>query len=417
MPFRINIYKLLPFAILSLVFQGITSCKKPDPSTDPPASQHLMTIRFTSDFINPKLGAIVFVSDMTGKTLADTMVIGNPLVALSSKAGFHSTFQVTIAKWEPDMHNFLVTIDTYLYVAPGEWTVCGNRPVAAGEAGYELINAPASGGPVLVSGPAYANLTFATAGKLNVYHYPDQLYIKVGTATGGRYKWIPGIAPGASIQCDLTTMNDALQKTIVFSVPAQFFTSKIYGLHDTAAIPQMPVMTDTQFGEGTIASETMLCIPAESFPGYILSAEFIREWGSPVTYLYEKTGQIPDSIPMCNGTVEAKESAGGAVRFSTAGDFTETMAEWRFLDTTNLAFVWKVHGPDTLTSIRLPQIPPSLAAMFPALSHGSLQLMYFELSRFPGLNDYWELLGARFGNESPGRGYRLEKCTVRTELR
>ena len=414
----LNLYKypgnFLLLIILALLFGTACKKKKDDPST--PDKQTLMTINFQGDFINPKLKAIVFVSDMAGIPLADTTITGNPSVVLYAKTVATPPYQVTIVKWEPDMHNFLVTMMTYQYVMPGEWTIHGKRRVSAGDVAISLKNIPPHTGPILYSGSGHSNHTFATSGTFPLYKSPDELYIRINTASGPMFKWTYGLSVGANIDVDLSSMDKAEKNTITLPFMAQDFNARVYGYHDTDYTSALPVMTDEVLGNGTSVDKVVVSYPADDFISFQTRLEMIESWTSLLTYSYTRDGTIPESFVKTGAEITDIQTTGNKVGFKTTGSFTVTAATWTFLDAGNLAFEWTVYGPDTISSVTLPALPGALTNMFPTLSLDSLHLKHIELTDHQDISSYPAYLHAIFNPASPGRGSHLQASGVKIRL-
>ncbi|MEI6433755.1 MAG: hypothetical protein WCP32_02845 [Bacteroidota bacterium] len=390
----------------------VCSCKKKDNSTDP-GKQWLMTVNFKDDYINPKLKAIVFVSDANGNPLADTMVAGNTNVLLYSEKTATPPFQVTIVKWEPDMHNFLVTISTYQNVTPSEWTLQGRRLVSTGEATINLQNVPNHSGPILYSNSGYSNLTFATAGnKHPIYQLPDDLYIKLSSPSGSLYKWTNGIIPGETYDVDLSDMKTAEPHTITFPVATQDFHVKVYGYRDTSYL-SLPIAADELIGNGDKVDNVTVSVPPATFSRFRTYIELIESWASPLTYTCSQNDAIPDSFIKLNAAINNINIQGSKTDFNSVGDFTVTSAVWYFHDTENLAFEWTVFGPDTLTTISLPILPPAMKSMFPTLALDSLTFYQFEIINYPKFDSYNAYLENIFNPATSGLADRLNSSSIR----
>jgi len=409
---KFKFHSHFPYVIALLMLISI-SCKKKQDDTPVPDKLVLMTINFTNDFINPKLGAIVFVSDAAGNSLADTSVTGNPRVVLSTSKTTTPPYQVTIATWDPDMHNFLVTINTYTYVLPAEWTIRGNRLVSTGDASYSLTNIPQHSDLILYSSSGYSNLTFAATGSLPVYKSPDSLYIKLNGAAGPMYRWKSGLVAGASLEIDLANMQAAEIHTISLPVTAQDYMARVSGYNDTSDYSALMVTTDEVLGDGTAKDKLAVSYPPSTFAKFHTYLELLENWDSASTYTYSKFGTIPDEFVKTDAVVSGIHPSAGTVRFSASGSYTETKATWHYQDADHLVFAWTVHGPDTVTSMTLPALSKSMAAMFPTLSLDSVQLIQMEQTWYPAAASYRTYLDILFDPLHPGKGSYLEASSVR----
>ncbi|MDP1622268.1 MAG: hypothetical protein Q8M08_08005 [Bacteroidales bacterium] len=409
---RIRLYLVIACSVII----SLISCKK---SVEEPAQnkQWLMTINFTDDFINPKLKAIIFISDRNGNTLIDTLISGNPRLVLHTVKNVLPPFQVTVVKWEPDMHNFLVTINTYREVMPAEWTIKGTRLVSTGEAIVNLQNVPAHSGPILYSNLGHSNLTFSTTGSNHpVYKIPDDLYVRLNTASGPLFKWRYGLESGGVYNVDLTDMESAVTHTIHFPLPAQDFHVKVFGYRNTSEPNSLPLVTDELLGDGTKADSVRVSYPPSVFNSFRTSIEMIESWTSSSRFAYTVSGQIPDSFVKINATVSDIRDDGKSATFKTSGLYSVTTAKWKYQDLENLAFDWTVLGPDTLTTITLPSLPSTMKMMFPTLSTDSLRLYQVELIHYPVLTSWPEYLQIEFNPADPGKKSYLESSAVRTQF-
>ena len=407
--------QIIKINLLLLILAGISlgACRKKEEET-PQMKTWLMTLDFKDDYINPKLGAIVFVSDAAGKSLADTLVAGNSRFGLSTARTVSPPFQVTIVTWEPDMHNFRVTVRTFKYVFPAQWTLRGHRLVSTDNATVNLLNVPVHSGPVLYANSGYSNLTFATSGtSLPVYRTPDTLLVGIKTTAGPLYARYPGILPGGTFDVDLAGMTSAAEHTISLPFMAQDFHVKIYGYHDTGSAGDLAIATDEQIGNGDKTGAVSVSYPPATFNSFLTSFEAIDSWTSPSSYLYRKYGAIPDSFVKLDATTEVTLIDRSRTTFRSTGNFTSTSATWNFHDADKLEFDWTVEGPDSITYIALPELPPSMKMMFPTLSLDSMQLFQFELTRYPAFSSYHNYLEKVYGQEVPGGREKLEAISVR----
>jgi hypothetical protein len=305
---------------------------------------------------------------------------------------------------------------TYQYVMSGEWTIRGPRRVSAGDVAISLKNIPPHTGPILYSGSGHSNHTFATSGTFPLYKSPDELYVRINTASGPLFKWTFGLAPGASLDVDLSSMDEAEKNTITFPFMAQDFNARVYGYHDTDYTTALPVMTDEVLGDGTSVDKVVVSYPVDDFISFQTRIEMIESWTSLLTYFYTRDGAIPESFDKTGAMVTDIQTTGSKVGFKTTGSFTVTSATWTFLDAANLAFKWTICGPDTISSISLPELPGAMTTMFPTLSADSLRLRNIELTAFPGVPTYPAYIKAIFNPASPGRGNHLEASGVKIRL-
>jgi hypothetical protein len=245
-----------------------------------------------------------------------------------------------------------------------------------------------------------------------VFTSPDDLYIMLKTATGPFFKWEKGILAGESYNIDLTAMESAATKVIAFPGLVQDYHVKISGYKDPGDLLNLPIATDELIGDGTKTGEVSVSYPPAVFENFRTDMQMIESWNSPYSYLYSKFGPVPESFVKLDATVNLVSTASGYAHFQSIGTFTLSAASWNFTDAQNLAFDWTVYGPDTLTTITLPELPPSMQRMFPTLAPDSLRLTRFEPVRYPDFSTYSLFLEKLFNPEGPLDKNKLESSSV-----
>lgn len=404
------------FLLLLMVLAILLSACRKETQPYVPVKTTLMTLTFTGNYIHPQLKAIVFVSDRSGKTLADTMIAGNPTVSLTTTQTATPPFQVTVATWEPDMHNFSVTINTYTGIYPGTWVLRGHRPEPKGDVSVTLTDIPAHNGPILYAAAEFRNLTFQSSGIIPLFQQSSPLYIGLKTSGGPLYLWKESLSAGEATTVSLSNSLPALTSVIAIPFSAQDFTLTVDGYADTLASDGYPVTTDFQLGDGTAVNALTASYPPGRFQGFLTRIRAIESWASPVTYNYSSFGVIAPSFVRGDAAVTGINSRTGSVHFDHSGTYTLMQARWNFHDAAKLAFDWTMNGPDSTSTFVLPEISPVMREMFPTLAHDSLALYAFQQTRYPGLASYYEYLGRLFDPVKPGLPERLETVAVITSV-
>lgn len=391
-------------------------CKKGDETPPAPAPTPLMTLQFTHDFVNPKLGAIAFISTMEGTLLADTGFTGNSTIVLYPKPGVTvpSRFMVTVATWEPDMHNFTISLRSWMYIAPSTWQFMGDRRDTIGSCKVTLNNLPPHTGPVLFANAGYSNSTFTTDNRTNlIYLQPDDLYIKANTSNGPFYQWQRTIAPGGNYTVDMAMAVPAETQTIALPGSAVYHEAALSGYRHYLSQSAPPTKTDEIFGDGNPASAVVVSYPPQTYTAFATDLLYIDDWNSGLSWRYHMYGAIPEAFRKTDATVvvaSPRQPAG--LTLSTTGTFTATVATWRFQSTINQTFRWTVTGPDTVTRIDLPVLPPSILQMFPVLRLDSLSYYQTELFHFADATSYETLLNQLYNAENPLPINSMEYSTV-----
>lgn len=412
--------RLLSYIIFIVFSAGLivsAGCKKNE-TVLPPVVTPLMTLDFTDNYVNPKLGAIAFISDMEGNLLADTSFTGNRNIVLYPMAGKQAPgkFMVTIATWEPDMHNFTVTMHSWMYISPSEWRLKGNRHESTGQISVTLSNVPAHNGPVLFANQGFSNLTFNTTARVNsLYAATDDLYIRLHTAAGTRYTWQHDVVPGESYTVDMNGATDAASETITFPGMAAYYETYLYGYKTTDYENTFSTQADEALGDGTAAGSVTVSYPPDVYAGFHTDMKYIEDWSSNSMWQYHVNGVIPGAFKKIEASVVSTTQASQPPRLSLSsnGVFTLANATWQFSAKNNQNFTWTISGPDSVTLMALPKLPPSMAKMFPVLALDSLTYSNVELASYFSYPSYPTFVSACFNPTHPLMPANMEAASVR----
>ena len=395
-----NFISFLLFMSAAIVLSG--GCKKKDTETYPEAKTLLMTINFTDNYINPKLGAVVFASDSLGSVIADTLIKGNGKFYIFAKPGIKipNRFMLTIATWEPSMHNFEISLTTYTQVATSEWTLRGHRPDTLGHFTVNLANVPPSA-LIIYANAGYANLTTIFNDVKNLcYRDPDDLYIKTDDGNGQKYIWMSGIHPGETYNIDMSSAQTPAYRTIGLS--GKYYEARIWGYKDTDYENSLPVMTNYSLGNVPVNNELKVAVLPEYFPGYRTELKLIESWTSGASYTCRVNGDIPAAFQKIDATVQSlTDYPSGKIHIQATGDFTTTNATWQFYGHNNQFFTWKMVGNNTIAEFQLPRLSPSMLQTFPTLSLDSLYFYNAEPTKFPGIASYDAFVNLVFNPANP----------------
>ena len=387
-------------------------CRK-DVETFPEAKTVLMTINFTANYINPKLGAIIFASDSLGNVIADTAFKGNGKLLLYTRPGIKNPlrFTLTIASWEPSMHNFEISMKSYLQVATAEWTLQGHRPDTLGHFTVSLSNIPQPA-LILYANAGYANLTTNYTDVTDLsYIDPDELYIKIEHNQDEVYKLISGIHPGGTYTVD---MSDAVSPVFSnISMSGQYYEARIWGFRDADYENGLPVMTDFSLGSVPAGNLVRVAVLPGHFQGYHSELKLIENWDSMTSYSCRRNGDIPaafDKIDARVGSVTTHPA--GKLEATTYGDFTTTCATWQFYGRNNQSFTWTMSGNNTLADIRLPNLSANMLQTFPTFSLDSLYFFNLELTKYHDLASYQDFLNTIFDPSGPKTQNKLNASAL-----
>ena len=373
----------------------------------------LMTVNFTENYINPKLGAILFASDSLGNVIADTTFKGNGKAILYAKPGIKipSRFMFTIATWEPSMHNFEISLKSYLQVSTSEWTLQGHRPDTLGHFTVNLSNV-AQSATILYANSGYANLTTITNDVVNLsYLDPDDLYIKIDDNQSQKYQWISNIHPGETYNIDMASAQTPAFTSI--SLSGVYYEARIWGFKSTDFENSQPIMTNFTLGEVPAGNQIQVPLLAEHFPAYHTELKLIESWDSAASYTCRQNGDIPAAFQKINARIQSMAvHPSGVVEVHPGGDFTTANVTWQFYAHNNQIFTWTICGPDTTTMFRLPKLSSSLQQTFPTLSTDSLNFYNVELVKFPDLDSYDKFINAVFNPAHPRSQNKLNASTL-----
>ena len=402
-------------SLIILVSETLSSCKKKS-DEEPVPSSPVFTVNFMDNYINPQLNAIIFISDMQGKLLADTMISGNGTIHIMPESGITipPKFMVTIATWEPDMHNFRISLNTYYQIPVSEWIFQGHRMDTVGHVTISLKNVPQHDGPVLFSNSGYSNLTLNTNERVNyLYKNPDDLYILINTSSGPRYKWVPDITKGEIYNVDMSETSIPEFQMISFPGSEVYYEVRVYGYHDQNVESPLSCLLNEQLGDGTAVSSVQVNYPPAKFSTFHSIISLVEDWTSSSTYFYWVDGVIPSSFKKIDASVTSFQPAKGMVEFSTNGTYNVSNATWSFTAANFQHFDWSVYAPDSTKTIILPEIPPSIRQMFPVLSLDSLVLDNIQLMNFTGLPTYDDFIYQTLVKNPPVGIEHLETSTVK----
>jgi hypothetical protein len=392
-----------------------TGCKK-DNDDAPAAPVTIFTVNFTDNYINPQLNAIVFISDMTGKLLSDTLVSGNGSIQVQVPSGTQvpSEFMVSIVTWEFFIHNFLVSINTYNAISKSTWTFTGHRADTVGRVTISLNNVPPHTGPVLFSNAGYSNVTFITDNRINnLYRSPDDLYIHLLTSEGPRYKWISGITKGGTYNIDMAQSELPVLQDISFPITSVYYEGVITGYQGQDMESPLYFLVDELLGDGIPVNSIPVSYPPSHFTAFHTELSLITDWSSPSTYSYWVDGAIPAAFKKIDADVITLSSSTGRADFTATGAYNVSNANWSFSATNNLIFEWNVYGPDSTTVMILPELSPSMHQMFPDLSIDSLTLQNIRLLNFYGLSSYNDFITKMFADIPTVGMKHMEASTVK----
>jgi hypothetical protein len=417
MPKNYNPRKLSIHLVLCTLLMIVlsSSCKKKDNSPESPSP--VMTITFTGNYINPDLGAIVFISDKNGKTIADTSVTGNSKVVIYPLPGVTvpDRFTVTIVSWEPGMHNFTITLNSFMEVSKGEWMTQGHRADTTGHFTFSMSFIPPHTGPILYSTAGSSNLTFLTTGLDNwLYREQDALYILLKTTSGPKFSWTYGyISQPQEYLIDLSAMEDAKTQAVTLPFVAQNYLATLRGFSVNNYETPLNWRCDEVISEGMALNTIPLAYPDGKFAGFSTEIEIAEDFVTPYTYTYHVNGSIPPAFRKIEAAMSLQSVGKGAATINASGTFTVTGMSWEFNAQNRQAYVWNVYAPDSVRTIHLPALSTNMKSMFPDLAIDSLSFVKSELTEYWTVQSYEEMVSMLFSPANPHTMDYFERSSIR----
>ncbi len=401
-------------AALILLCTGIlfsAGCRKSNDQNppDPP----LMTIDFTNNYVNPKLGAIVFLSDPKGKVLADTSFTGNIKIGLKPGKGMATPpwFMVTVATWEPNMHNFTISINTWTCITGGNWVLRGDRHDTTGHITVSLNNLPVHSGPILFANSGFTNFTFNSINRVNNLYAPqDTLYLRLITPAGPKYKIKYPVNPGGNYDIAMNDLSDAAVSTITLPTTAVYYEARLWGFKpQTAGTPQWAVswttgsiQTEELLGDGIPTDSVKVSYPPATYSRYHTELSYTEDWTSNTTWFNQMNGEVPATFTKVDAHIAGYSSPSpGKVILDASGTWNLTTCEWEFYSHNNQIFEWKLNVPDSSRTITLPDMPPSMAKMFPLLALDSLTVSWVRLTNYDNIQSYQDIVNTLLNTATP----------------
>lgn len=318
---------------------------------------------------------------------------------------------LTVATWEPSMHNFEISLKSWMQVTSSQWTFEGHRPDTLGHFTVNLSNVPPST-LILYANAGYANLTTITSNVNNLsYLDPDNLFIKTENSQGNKYLWINDIHPGETYNADLSLAQTPAFSTI--SLEGKYYEARVWGYKDTDYENSLPFMTSFSLGDVPAGNQVKVSVLPEHFQGYRTELKLVESWDSNMMYTCRVNGGIPASFQKTNGRfLSVHTYPGGKIEVHSAGDITIINPSWQFYGHNNQSFSWTMYGSDTTTTFKLPLLSPSILQMFPTLSLDSLNFLNVELAKYPGIASYNDFLSHLFTPSSPHSQNNLNASTL-----
>lgn len=396
---QMNMMKIR-YVLPSLTFLmviSLSSCKKS--RNEPEPAKTLFTVEFADNYVKKQLYGFIIVSDPQGKVLGDTICNSNGRfpVFMKSSSPVPASLTVTVGYYEVIMHILTIYLDTYTQVPPfGEWKVKGNLPDTLGHVFISLLNLPTVQGPTIYSDAGYSDLTFKNQDKeLMLYHAPDDIYVKINTAAGRKFKWAVGGLPSGTYSLDMSDAAPASSHSIRFPFAAEDYDISLSGVKDADYGTRLPYLTDRVISDGIIDSVD-LSFPPSVFQGFLTDIMIRESYASDLQWLNHVAGSIPDQFRKIEATVNSVSASAGEASLNTSGTYRMAVINWQFLDKDHTLYNWNIYGPETASSLSLPAVSPGLSKALPSLKLDSMSYISTEIRDYPNLGSYGDVLRLLF---------------------
>ncbi len=411
-------FSLFVLGFTALLVLSLASCKKS--KTEPDLPKSLFTINFTDNYIKKQLSGFILVSDPQGKFLGDTICNANGKypVYLKSNSPVPTRLTITVGYYEIIMHILTIHLNTYKDVAPfGEWKMIGSRPDTVGHTTVSLTNLPVLDGSVIYSNSGYSNMTFITSNvEQMLYLSPDDLYVKIKTRGGDKFKWLQNIKLSESYTIDMSDAGTSAYHTISFPVNAQDYDVSISGYKDSNYESPLSFVTDRVISDGNFINSVDLAFPPSTFSGFLTDMMIRESYSSDLQWFNRVAGVIPDQFRKIDASINSVDAVAGYALLNTSGTFMMSAINWQFVDKDQTLFDWNIFGPDTSNVLSLPVLSPNLEKLFPNLKVDSMAYASAELRYYPNLNNYQDILRMLFDPERSNLPADFEMRSVKKNV-
>lgn len=411
-------FSLFVLGLTTLLVLSLAACKKS--KTEPDLPKSLFIIDFTDNYIKNQLSGFILVSDPQGKYLGDTVCNANGRypVYLKSNSPVPARLTITVGYYEIIMHILTIHLNTYTNVAPfGEWKMTGIRPDTVGHTTVSLANLPVLDGPIIYSNAGYSNMTFSTSDQEQMlYLSPDDLYVKIKTQGGDKFKWLQNIKLSETYTIDMSDAGTTANHTISFPVNAQDYDVSLSGYKGSNYESPLSFLTDRVISDGSIINSVDLAFPPSAFSGFLTDMMIRESYTSDLQWFYHFAGVIPDQFRKIDASINSVDAVAGHASLNTSGTFMMSAVNWQFVDKDNTLFDWNIFGPDTSNVLSLPVLSPNLEKLFPNLKVDSMTYANTELRYYPNLNNYQDILRLLFDPNRTNLPADLEMRSVKKNV-
>ena len=216
-----------------------------------------------------------------------------------------------------------------------------------------------------------------------------------------KYKWFQNVIPGSADTFDLSGGLTQEKKTIALPFAAPYYECSILGYPDGSFNLPIPYDVDELFGDGTPVSGIDAFFPPGKFQGFHTDVMILENWTSGVAWRYQTDGDIPSAFVKISAQLNSCVPTINTVDLKASGTLDAVSATWQFESPFEGKVEWTVFGPDTTTHLAVPEVAPSINAVFPWLSRDSLSYAKTELYDFPDLGGYNDVVNTLYNPSAP----------------
>lgn len=378
------------------------SCIKRDPNTlyDSSHRDHF-SAKFDNYFSPGETGLMIFLSDLSGKLLAEKSLEGQNSVYLTPAAGtlFPELLVETLVYKGPAVGGkSTVYLYTYLQVLPADWIWTTFQSDSIGFTNLNFSNIPSQTAYSISSnfkwmhGDVLPPSVMISLGK-----NPDNVYILLNTVTNGyRYKWLTGVGNmNYYYPVNLSSTDVTLSKTIPIS-PTSNLSYRLSGYLPSGEHAKGLYTLDYGDQVGTYANSITLHYPETVFADFEFYINTLDPSDSRKQWYQYDFGTIPDRIDNLNGNIVVQDSTPAHYRVQASGTFDRLGSSWEFNPIGPFRYQWTIYGSPSTTSFKFPALPADLAAQFTGFSVDSLKLSSVEIKDFSGITSYDDLIKSMF---------------------
>jgi hypothetical protein len=350
-------------------------------------------------FAPGETGIMIFLSDLSGKVLAEAWLDGETHVVLRPSSGlFPKHIVETLVYRGPLVGNkSTVYLYSYLQIAPDDWIWTTFQSQNAGSANLSISNIPSHIAYSISSKYQWIHGdVLPSSVPISLGNSPDNIYLLLKTDTSGyRYQWITNVQNSDNFHVDLSSMDITLNRTIPVP-PTLNLSWQLSGYLPSAE--HANGLYELDYGEktGAYSDSVTLHFPGTIFNDFQFYINTIDPGDAHKQWYQYNFGTIPARIDHLDGNIQVMDSTPAHFLVQTAGTFDRLGSSWECNPIGPYRYQWTIFGPPAATSFIFPNLPADLAAEYIGLSADSLKLSTVEIKDFTGITSYDDLIQKMF---------------------